>query len=587
MTILKKDFFIKIVIFTLSVLLTYLLFLLPFIKNSEFKAYDILSSWSASEHERNQVVIVGIDEISFNQFQLQWPWPRSLHARLVNSLNNAGAKDIVFDVVFAEASNDKDDMAFANAISNHPSVLLASDHYRLQTKQFTQELDILPYKLFLESGARYGNAQLPLDIDSILRRIPLKEKSLWAKTLNLKQLELDVLQEKNKFYINYYSMQSIPYASYYQALYPKLLPNKFFKDKIVIIGLHSNISLLNQMQQDSFLTPTFIKEERLIPGVFIHANILSNYLNHDLILSVEPVYISILLFFIILLALFIIWNRSLYVALFITLISIFTIILLSMTLYHYGVWFNFVMIIGNLLVLYLFYWAYAYIKTYQERNFIKVAFKSYLSPEIVEQISANPELLNLKGEKKKVTILFCDLANFTAISEQSSPEEISQTINEYFSRMTHVLYTNKATVDKFIGDAVMAFWGAPLKDDLQAKNAVISALAMLEEFEKFSLKQKFFKKNGVKLRIGIYTGIAMIGNFGSKERLSYTAIGDTVNTASRLEGANKRIDTNILIGEVTYNELSPVLQKEFKPEGEIEVKGKKEKITVFSYKYKN
>ena len=153
--ILKKEFFIKIIIFILSIFFTYILFLFPFIKSSEFKAYDTLSSWSASENEKNHVVIVGIDEISFNQFQLQWPWPRFIHAKLVNSLNNAGAKEIIFDVVFAEASNDKDDLAFANAISMHPSVVLASDHYMLQTKQFTQELDILPYKLFLEAGARY------------------------------------------------------------------------------------------------------------------------------------------------------------------------------------------------------------------------------------------------------------------------------------------------------------------------------------------------------------------------------------------------------------------------------------------------
>ena len=481
MKILKKEFFIKILIFVLSVFFTYVLFLLPFIKNAELKSYDTLSSWNAAQSEKIPVVIVGIDEISFKRFELQWPWPRALHAELLNSLSGAGAKEIVFDVVFAEASDDKNDMAFANAISAHPSLTLASDHYALQTKRFTQEVDILPYELFLEAGAKYGNAQLPLDVDSTLRRIPLDEKSLWAKTLNLKQAQLDALAEENRFYINYYSMESIPYASYYQALDPRLLPKNFFKDKIVVIGLRSNISIINQMQQDSFLTPTFIKEERLTPGVFIHANILSNYLNHDLIYAVDSIYISTFLIFTILLALFMIWNRSLYSAFFIIFGFIMTTALFSATLYHYGIWFKSLMIISNLAILYLLYWAYVYMKTYQERNFIKVAFKSYLSPEMVERITSNPELLNLKGEKKKITILFCDLANFTSISEQSSPPEIAQIINEYFSRMTRVLHTNDATVDKFIGDAVMAFWGAPLKDYTQSPNSVLTGPGAKQE----------------------------------------------------------------------------------------------------------
>ena len=583
MIYLQKPLYIKTTIVIVTLLLTYLLFLLPWVKHIELKGYDLLSSLNSSQIIKAPIVIVGVDEVSLNQFPLGWPWPRAIHAKLIDTLNKQNAKSIIFDIVFAETSTQENDVALEKSIEKYRNVTLASDHYILQTKQYNQEFDILPLDMFINAGANYASAQLPLDDDMVIRRVPLDTQKLWSKSLHLSQQDINTLIHNKELYIHYYDFNAINYASYYQAIDPELLPNDYFKDKIVIVGLYSNLSSVNQQQSDSFLTPLFLQSSQLLPGVFIHANIIANYINNDFITPLEQIYQYSFLLLVLVIVLIFMWNRSPYVAAFISLSFSTIIFIFSFILFSYDIWVEYIYMISNLIILFSLYWVYTYIKTYEKESFIKDAFKHYISPQMVDELTKNPELLQLKGERKKVTLLFCDLANFTSVSEQSTPLDLSNIINEYFTLMTHVLHKNSATVDKFIGDAVMAFWGSPLKDDLQENHAVTAAIEMIQTFENFASKQEIFQENSVKLRIGIYTGIAVIGNFGSKERLSYTAIGDTVNTASRLEGANKLTGTSILIGETTYNKLSSELQKKFKKEGKVALKGKKEKIMTFSF----
>lgn len=172
-----------------------------------------------------------------------------------------------------------------------------------------------------------------------------------------------------------------------------------------------------------------------------------------------------------------------------------------------------------------------------------------MDPEVVEKIAANPESLHLGGEKRDVAVFFSDIAGFTTISESIGTERLFALIGEYLSQMTDILIRNKGTLDKYVGDAVMGLFGAPLRID---RPEALACKTALEQQSRLRMLRSKWKKEGlpkVEARIGIHAGEAMIGNIGSKTRFNYTAMGDTVNLASRLEGVNKEYGTFICVSE--------------------------------------
>ena len=187
----------------------------------------------------------------------------------------------------------------------------------------------------------------------------------------------------------------------------------------------------------------------------------------------------------------------------------------------------------------------------QKKRFISSAFGHYVSPQIVNQLMEHPERLSLQGEQKNLTVFFSDIRGFTSISEKMTSEELGRFMNEYLTAMSNIVLASKGTVDKFIGDAVMAIWGAPLEDADHAVNCVRAAFKMLAKLK--SLQEDWTKRGlpDVAIRIGINTGAVSVGNFGSDQRFDYTVMGDSVNLASRLEGANKAYGTSIIISEYT------------------------------------
>ncbi len=187
----------------------------------------------------------------------------------------------------------------------------------------------------------------------------------------------------------------------------------------------------------------------------------------------------------------------------------------------------------------------------QKKRFISSAFGHYVSPQIVHQLMEHPERLSLQGEQKTLTVLFSDIQGFTSISERMTSEELGHFMNEYLTAMSRIVLEGKGTVDKFIGDAIMAIWGAPLEDPDHAANCVRAAFKMLAKLE--MLRTDWAKRGlpEVNIRIGINTGVMSVGNFGSDQRFDYTVMGDNVNLASRLEGANKTYGTSIVISEYT------------------------------------
>ncbi|MBN1223468.1 MAG: adenylate/guanylate cyclase domain-containing protein, partial [Candidatus Aminicenantes bacterium] len=188
----------------------------------------------------------------------------------------------------------------------------------------------------------------------------------------------------------------------------------------------------------------------------------------------------------------------------------------------------------------------------RQRRFIKSAFRFYLSPEVIDRVLDNPSLLSLGGEKREITSFFSDVAGFTSVSENLTPEELVNLLNEYLSEMTDIILDSGGTLDKYEGDAIIAFWNAPLDlpdHSLRACRAALECQKRLGE-----LRPHFEDRygHGLTMRIGLNTGPAVVGNMGSRRRFDYTAMGDTINLASRLEGACKQYGVPILIGEKTY-----------------------------------
>lgn len=215
----------------------------------------------------------------------------------------------------------------------------------------------------------------------------------------------------------------------------------------------------------------------------------------------------------------------------------------------------------------------------KRRRELKRAFTSYMAPEVVEEVLADPDRIRLGGETRELTLFFTDLKGFTSLAEAMAPEQLVAFLNSYFTRMCEKVMREKGVIDKFIGDAIMALFGAPLPLPRHGLHAVRAALADLAEMELINTELAAQGKPAVQMRIGIHTGRAVVGNMGSEKRFDYTAIGDSVNLAARLEGANKAFGTHCLVSETAWAQVGDeVLGREV---GRVRVVGKKELIAVW------
>jgi adenylate cyclase len=214
------------------------------------------------------------------------------------------------------------------------------------------------------------------------------------------------------------------------------------------------------------------------------------------------------------------------------------------------------------------------------RKELRRAFASYVSPTIVDEIIADPGKLKLGGDRRELTLLFTDLAGFTGISETRPAEEVAQILNRHLAEMTEVVISHKGTVDKFIGDAVMAFWGAPIPDADQSMNALDAAIDMQRRVA--AMRSELLAAGGptVRMRIGLHRGDCIVGNMGGANRFEYTAIGDTVNLASRLEGVNNVYGTGILLSESVARAVEGRVT--LRPVDTVRVKGRHQAVPLFT-----
>jgi len=226
-----------------------------------------------------------------------------------------------------------------------------------------------------------------------------------------------------------------------------------------------------------------------------------------------------------------------------------------------------------------------FISEYLQKQQIKKQFEHYLEPKMVKKLQDNPELLKLGGETRELTFLFSDIRGFTPISEkfQTDPQGLTKLINKFLTPMTEIIMKNGGTIDKYMGDCIMAFWNAPLDCPNHREMAIKSALEMEEKLKELNDSGEFGDK--LNIGIGINSGKAVVGNMGSNQRFDYSVLGDSVNLASRLEGVSKNYNTTIVIGEDTYNGVSDKF--DFTKLDEVQVKGKSNKVSIYSVTSKN
>ena len=430
------------------------------------------------------------------------------------------------------------------------------------------------YQGYLFASLALATTQAYLDVDGIELAIETEgsrgDKEYFAlETINLKNHRIPV-DANGAVFVPYRGRQgSFPYIPAHEVLSRKTNPIAL-KDKIVLIGT-SAPGLL-----DLRSTPV----QNIYPGVEVHANIISGILDdrikhkpawtvgYELVLLVViAVAMALLLPLVspllaatgtlgitglVLAGTFVAWNNNLILPLASPLLLI--------------------------LMMFMLHMSYGFFIESRGKRQLANLFGHYIPPELVDEMSASPEEYSLEGENREMTVLFSDVRGFTSISEGMDPKQLTQLMNALLTPMTRVIHKNRGTIDKYMGDAIMAFWGAPLANAEHARHALYAALQMMEELK---VMQDEFRQRGwpaVNIGIGLNTGDMNVGNMGSEFRMAYTVLGDAVNLGSRLEGLTKEYGVNIIVSESTKAAIPEFLFRELDL---VRVKGKKEPVAIF------
>ena len=360
-----------------------------------------------------------------------------------------------------------------------------------------------------------------------------------------------------------------PYHSIADVLHRKFAPGTF-KDKIVLVG--ASATGIGDLRTPPYGGISY-------PGLEVHANVIDNMLNNDfLIHGVHQELFDLALIFVfgipLGIALALVSPRWMWFGLAL-LIPFAALIYVA---FLHGWWLNFTLPAGTLTANVMLVSLYRALVEEKEKRKVRSAFGQYLSPEVIRRLLLNPQLV--EPRKTDITVMFSDIRGFTSISEKLDAQELALFLNGYLSDMTRIVFDTQGTLDKYIGDAVMAFWGAPYEDAGHATRACAAALAMMRRVHELQLQWEKEGKPRLDIGIGLNSGVASVGNMGSALRYGYTALGDAVNLSSRLEGLNKEYGTHILANESTYSAAKDA-DFLFRELDIIRVKGKLQPVIIY------
>ncbi|AHG45992.1 adenylate cyclase [Rhizobium leguminosarum bv. trifolii CB782] len=525
----------------------------------ELRSFDYLSTVDDPRPPQGGPVIVAIDEPSLADINAQWPWPRSLHAELISQLRAAGARAIGLDIIMAEPSNPDNDAAIAKAVG--ADIVLAGDETLIETPQASQLIRATPLPQLIEAGAVTGIASIDLSGDGIFRRIPGYEDgfaAMLAKTSGATHASVPAGQLIQSLG----PARSYPTVSYYQALDPEnLLPPDYFKDRVVLVGLSlQNAPEIDKRGVDAFATPYTVHTGKLVSGVEIQATIYDNIRDGLSIAEARLPTVAACILLAVLLAAATVWRSTGWLTIVTSaaaLLAFAAVSFAGIRLAHV-----FVSPLGPTVAYISVVFgqaAFDYAEERRNKRQIIRAFAQYISPDLVKRLSNDPSQLKLGGERRTLSVLFSDVRGFTTIAEtlKDDPEQLTGLINRLLTPLSDVVMDHGGTIDKYMGDCIMAFWNAPLDDPDHALHAVRASLAMQAAISRLNSQLEreaaiFGRKPHVlKMGVGINTGECIVGNMGSTRRFDYSCLGDSVNLASRLEGASKNYGVALLLGEET------------------------------------
>ena len=551
----------------LSIFFVILLFYTGIFATPQARLQDRLYGHSALEN----IVILAIDDQSIQQLG-RWPWNRTVYANVLDHLHFAKAVGI--DVVFSEQSTNEADQAFADSINRSKNVVLAVEHTEFaQINGITPTQTLLPISELRQNALALGTINLITDPDGVVRsahnnvnsQYPLFAESIAKSVTNVNA------PRQNRLYINMagpkQTYKTIPVIDVISGK----VPDSAFENKIVLIG-----ATAPDLHDDHFAP---MSGGAKIPGVEIQANLVQTILSRQ---HITPQNNSTTLAAIIITGLIMmlaLTRLNAWLAAFIGTLMILIHFVIAIKRFDAGIISDMVYTPLSIITTYSATLVTLYLHESKQKKYIHDAFSKYVAPEVVSQLMKNPEKLKLGGDRREITIFFSDIRGFTSFSEQLTPEKLVQLLNEYLTAMTDIIMDHGGVVDKYIGDAIMAFWGAPIEQPDHATRAAKATVAMQDKLKKLQKKWEKERYPVVEIGAGINTGPAVIGNMGSLNRFNYTCMGDTINLGSRLEGITKEYGVKTLIAESTRKQLDDsFVTRELDL---VRVKGKKEPIRIF------
>jgi adenylate cyclase len=622
-----------VIIAMTAVLISLVLWATGWFHGLELKTWDWRVNHFAKPAENTaDICLILVDQPSIDWAAKEngwpWPWPRTAYGAIVDFLNRGGAKALGIDVLFTEQSSYgvNDDAAFRDACRSFGKIAVATGlgfesgirtwpdglpepffsatvRGDLQNQRNVRR----PYASFahpdLASGFRvFGNVDQNPDEDGIYRRIapfrffnntpmPIlglatylaaqKEAEITFSNREIRVSGKDIPLDASDQAILRFRGKSATHTAYSAAavIRSEIQMRNGEKpqlDPAVFIGKYVFLGFSAKGLFDTKAVPV----SSTYPGAELNATFLDNYLSGDFMrpspFAANIAFIVLVSFGCVFVLTF--FKSALKNVIFSVVFSLVPVAAAALA-YPAGYWMPIVIPEFAVMISITLSLVVNFATEGIQRQFIKSAFQQYLNPVFIDQIIAHPEKLTLGGERRELSIFFSDVQGFTTISEALDPESLTSLLNDYLSAMTDIIHEENGTVDKYEGDAIIAFWNAPLDIPDHAFRAVNAALRCQEKLAE--LRPRYLAKTGKELfmRIGVNTGYAVVGNMGSKDRFDYTMLGDSVNLAARLEGVNKEFGTYTMVSAKTRELAGDMFC--FRELARVAVVGKKEAVTVF------
>ena len=517
----------------------------------QLKTFDLYQKFG-NNYQSKSLVLIDISDNSLNLYG-QWPWKRDQLGRAVIKAYQNGAALVFLNVVFVHKDRLGGDEMFLKMISKYPVIL-------------TETKDAKNLQSIKRKVLGVGDVLVPVDVDGTIRKLPL-ENSVPETILKIIKFKIP---KQDDIWIDF--RHQIPRIDHAELDWSSV------KGKIVFIGATFSGSTY-------VLTPDGLKNPHDIMAMSTETLLSGKYITRpDWLPKLEWIgfILGLLAFVLIIPRVGLLWSAVLLFG------AYADIALGSAYLWHSK------MIITDwsyIAIAMTIVWTHLIYNNFARENRLKLQikkqFEHYLEPKMVKKLQQNPDLLKLGCETKELTFLFCDIRGFTPLSEkyQKNPAELTKVINKFLTPMTEIIMRNGGTIDKYMGDCIMAFWNAPIDTPKHKELAITSALEMMDKLDYLNNMNGFGDQNKINIGIGINTGKCIVGNMGSKQRFDYSVIGDPVNLASRLEGVSKNYDATLVVGEDTYRDISTLYN--FKLLDEVQVKGKSNKVSIYTIEREN